>query len=464
MENDDNINMKYDTIIIGFGKCGKTIAPFLAKRGEKVAFIEESNEMYGGTCINVGCIPSKSLLKSSELSSVITQCIPDPAFVYKRGVEEKERVVAALRKANYDKLVGNPDITFYDGQAHFTADKEIEIEFKDGKKLTIDADKIIVDVGSTSVIPTIDGLLSKVNNPYIYFSNTLMDQKVLPRNLIIIGGGYIGLEFANTYSNFGSKVTVIGNDKHIMPREDQEVAEAVENDFKTRGINLINEARVLKIENNVVRYVDHKEIEHSIKGDAILIATGRRPNYDHLGLNNTSIKLNERGYVAVNEFLETNVSGVYFVGDCNGGPQFTYISLDDSRILKSHFLGENKYSLKDRKPFPYTVFLSPSLSRIGLSEKDALKEGHEIMVGKILVTSIPKAKILGESRGMLKVIVDKKTNLILGAHFYCPLSYELINLIKMAMDNKIPYTYLRDNIYTHPTMSECFNDLFAAVM
>jgi pyruvate/2-oxoglutarate dehydrogenase complex dihydrolipoamide dehydrogenase (E3) component len=455
--------MKVDTIIIGFGKCGKTIAPYLYKKGETVVLVEESPEMYGGTCINVGCIPTKSLLKSSELSLRLVQGIPDPAFYYRRGVEEKDRVVSQLRKANFEKLVLNTSVNLLNGKAHFIDKKKIIIKNNEGIEQEYEADKIIVDVGSRSVTPVIEGLYSDKPNPYIYYSNTIMNEKKLPKKLIIIGGGYIGLEYANIYSNFGSQVVVLSNEKRFMVREDVEVSSMIYEDLESQGIRYNVGVQINSVHDNVVNYTDKTGKEVTIVGDAILLATGRRPNFDGLNLAATGVKFNEFGNVEVNEYLESSVPGLYFVGDCNGGPQFTYISLDDSRILKSHFSGENTYTLKNRKKFPYTVFLSPALSRIGLLEKEATRQGYEVLVARLSVNSIPKARIIGNTRGFLKVVIDKKTNLILGASLYCELSYEMINLIKMAMDNNIPYTYLRDNIYTHPTMTEAFNDLFSNV-
>lgn len=453
--------MKYDTIVIGFGKCGKTIAPFLAKNGEKVALIEKDKSMYGGTCINVGCIPTKSLFKSSQIYLRMIKSLPDPAFYYKKAVEEKNNLVLSLRNASYEKLVYGSSVDFLEGSATFIDEHEIRLTRTNGEVEELEAGKIIVDVGSKDLIPPIKGLRNDhFVNSHVYYSDSISNLSVLPQRVVIIGSSYVGLEYANIFCNFGSDVTILSNETKFMPCEDAEVSSFVLDDFASRGIKWLKGTVIQNIDDDIVNFIDKKGNNKSIRADAILIATGRRPNIAGLGLENTNIKFNELGNVMVNEHLESSLKNVYFVGDCNGGPQFSLISLDDSRILKSHFSGDNSYTLNDRNSFPYTIYMTPSLSRIGLTEKEALRKKYEIMVATLLGSTILKAKVLGNPRGLLKAIIDKKTNLILGATLYCEESYEMINLIKMAMDNKIPYTYLRDNIYTHPTMSEALNDLF----
>jgi pyruvate/2-oxoglutarate dehydrogenase complex dihydrolipoamide dehydrogenase (E3) component len=289
-----------------------------------------------------------------------------------------------------------------------------------------------------------------------------MNLTVLPKTLTIIGGGYIGLEFANMFNLFGSKVTILQVEDSFIPREDRDIAAAIATDFEKRGIQIVYGVSVDSLDPDGTVHYKTKEGSASLPSEAILVATGRKPNIGSLHLEKAGVALTSRGAIAVDEHLESNVPGVFAMGDVNGGLQFTYISLDDFRIVKSYL--ENPSSarkLSERKNVAYSVFISPAFSRVGLSEADAKAKGIEYKLFTLPAGAIPKALVLGNTTGLLKALVDPKTNLILGAHLYCNESYELINLISLAMDYQIPYTALRDKIYTHPTMSEAFNDLFA---
>ncbi|QQK76652.1 FAD-dependent oxidoreductase [Salicibibacter cibarius] len=436
----------YDAIIIGFGKAGKTLAGDLAKRDWSVAMIEKVPSMYGGICINAACIPTKTL-DHDALNQIS----------YADAIERKDYVVEKLRTNNYNNLADNDHVTIYDSEARFKSDKEVEIEVN-GKKEALTAEHIFINTGSTSNIPPMEGDL---NSSKVYTSTTLIDRKELPEQLAIIGGGYIGLEYASIYQNFGAKVTVITPDDGLLPDEDRQIAEEIRKEMKQKEIRFHFNAKAEKItdENNdkVTLTLSNDE---TVSANAVLLATGRKPNVENLGLENTIVKLAEDGSVQVNDHLETTVNHIWALGDVKGGMQFTYVSLDDYRIVMDALFGNKKRSLKTRQNVPYSIFIDPPLSRVGLTAKEAEEKGYEIEEGKFPVASHPPAHVIDDLRGVFKVVIDKKTDKILGASLFGPESPELINLVKMAMDLEAPYTFLRDKMYNHPVMSESFNTLF----
>ena len=436
-------------IIIGFGKGGKTLAKFLAQKGEEVLVIEKSNKMYGGTCINIACLPSKRLI--IEAANGVS---------YVDAVNGKNEMTAQLREKNYHMLADEKTVTVLDGKAHFIADHEIEVELPNGKKAQYKGDRIFINTGAVPVILPIPGLKE---SKYILDSTQAMDEKKMPKNLTIIGAGYIGLEFASMFAKYGSKVTVLDHNKEFLAREDEDISNAVRKDMEDAGIKFELGADIEKITDETtdakVTYQINGKTK-TINADRILVATGRKPNTENLGLENTAIETTDRGAIKVDDFLRTTVDNVWAIGDVKGGLQFTYISLDDFRIIKDQLFGTGARMVSDRKVIPYSVFISPALSQVGLNEKQANKLGKEYKLFKLPVTAIPKAKVAKDNRGLFKALVDPETEKILGATLYGIESYELINMISLAMKAHLSYTVLRDQIYTHPTMSEAFNDLF----
>ncbi|MGJ0684777.1 FAD-dependent oxidoreductase [Lactobacillus johnsonii] len=436
-------------IIIGFGKGGKTLAKFLAQKGEEVLVIEKSNKMYGGTCINIACLPSKRL---------IIEAVNGVSYV--DAVNGKNEMTAQLREKNYHMLADEKTVTVLDGKAHFIADHEIEVELPNGKKAQYKGDRIFINTGAVPVMLPIPGLKE---SKYILDSTQAMDEKKMPKNLTIIGAGYIGLEFASMFAKYGSKVTVLDHNKEFLAREDEDISNAVRKDMEDAGIKFELGADIEKIidettDAKVTYQINGKT--KTINADRILVATGRKPNTENLCLENTAIETTDRGAIKVDDFLRTTVDNVWAIGDVKGGLQFTYISLDDFRIIKDQLFGTGARMVSDRKVIPYSVFISPALSQVGLNEKQANKLGKEYKLFKLPVTAIPKAKVAKDNRGLFKALVDPETEKILGATLYGIESYELINMISLAMKAHLSYTVLRDQIYTHPTMSEAFNDLF----
>ena len=451
---------KYDAVIIGFGKGGKTMAGALGAAGKKVALIEKSDRMYGGTCINVGCIPTKSLVYRAGRAAAKGGSFEEKAAAYKAAMEQKEDLTARLRGKNYQKLDSNPNITVIDGTASFQSPHVVEVE-KDGRTFQVEGEQIFINTGSSAFIPPIEGLKG---NPYVYTSEGLLNLTELPSRLVIIGGGYIGVEFSSIYASFGSKVTILQDRDIFLPREDEEIAGAVRESLESRGIRVMTGVKVKALEQaggKALVAVDNGKEVQKLEAEAVLVATGRRPNTAGLNLEAAGVEIGPRGGIVTDDSLTTTAPHIYAMGDVRGGLQFTYISLDDFRIVKSKVLGDGSYTLKERGAVPYSVFLIPPFSRVGLSEKEAVEKGYKVKVARLAAAAIPKAQVLEQPAGLLKAVIDEETGLILGAHLFCQESYEMINMIKLAMDAKVPYQVLRDTIYTHPTMSEAFNDLFA---
>jgi len=451
---------KYDAVIIGFGKGGKTMAGALGAAGKKVALIEKSDRMYGGTCINVGCIPTKSLVYRAGLAAAKGGSFEEKAAAYKAAMEQKEDLTTRLRGKNYQKLDSNPNITVIDGTASFQSPHVVEVE-KDGKTFQVEGEQIFINTGSSAFIPPIEGLKG---NPYVYTSEGLLNLTELPSRLVIIGGGYIGVEFSSIYASFGSKVTILQDGDIFLPREDEEIAGAVRESLESRGIRVMTGVKVKALEQaegKALVAVDNGKEVQKLEAEAVLVATGRRPNTAGLNLEAAGVEIGPRGGIVTDDSLTTTAPHIYAMGDVRGGLQFTYISLDDFRIVKSKVLGDGSYTLKERGAVPYSVFLIPPFSRVGLSEIEAVEKGYKVKVARLAAAAIPKAQVLEQPAGLLKAVIDEETGLILGAHLFCQESYEMINMVKLAMDAKVPYQVLRDTIYTHPTMSEAFNDLFA---
>lgn len=436
---------QFDLIIVGFGKGGKTLAKFASAQDRKVAVIEKSKKMYGGTCINIGCIPSKTLVHEGlEHGS------------FEQAFSRKTDVVNALNSKNYHNLADDDNIEVLDYTAKFKSNHELNLlNDQDEVVGTIGAEQIVINTGAKSMIPPIEGIDS---SQYLYDSEGIMNLKSQPNHLVIVGGGYIALEFAAMFANFGTEVTVLERGNDIMTKEDKDIVAEVKKDLADKNVNIVLNADTKKFEDT-----DKGTIVHTSNGeyaaDAVLIATGRKPNTD-LDLQNTDVKIGDYGEIIVNEYLQADASNVYALGDVKGGMQFTYISLDDFRIVKEQLFGEGKRSTENRGSVPYTVFIDPPLARVGLTGKEAKEQEYNIIESTIPVNSIPRHKINNDGRGLFKAVVNKDNEEILGASLYGLQSEEIINLIKLAIDQKLSYKVLKDNIYTHPTMVESFNDLF----
>ena len=476
----------FDVIIIGFGKGGKTLAAEFAKRGQKVAIIERSDKMYGGTCINIGCIPTKTLVHQAKMASALKDAtFEERSEFYRNAVSVKESVTSALRNKNYHNLADNPNVTVYTGIGSFVSADVVAVRTAT-EEMRLTSKQIIINTGAETVIPPIEGV---AGNPFVYTSTSIMELADLPRRLVIIGGGYIGLEFASMYASFGSQVTVLESYPELIAREDRDIAASVKETLEKKGIVFRMNAKVQSVnrveDKAIVTFADSQTNEvFVLEADAVLLATGRlfinslwkknglvrnssqgtfgSPEVTKdLNLEVAGVEVDVRGAIIVDEYLKTTNPNIRAVGDVKGGLQFTYISLDDYRIVREDLFGDKERRTGDRNPVSYSVFIDPPLSRIGLNEEEARRQNRDIIVKKLPVMAIPRAKTLGETDGLLKAIIDKNTGKILGCVLFAPDSGEVINTVAVAMKTGQDYTFLRDFIFTHPSMSEALNDLFS---
>lgn len=386
---------------------------------------------------------------------------PKQANLYKQAIGRKNRLTSFLRNNNYERLSKRPNVTVYTGEGSFVSANIIKVALPEGD-IELQGKEIFINTGSTPIIPAIDGIKESQK---VYTSTTLLDLNVLPQRLIIVGGGYIGLEFASMYAEFGSKVTLLEGGNRFMPRNDQDIANSVKEVLEKKGIEIHLNARAQSIHDTndgvTLTYSDVSDgTPYFVDGDAILIATGRKPMIEGLNLQAAGIGVDAHGAIVVNDQLRTTVPHVWAMGDVKGGPQFTYLSLDDFRIIRDQLFGDKKRDIGDRDPVPYAVFIDPPLAHIGLTEEEALKRGYSFKVSRLPATSVVRSRTLKQTDGMLKAIVNDHSGKIMGCTLFCAEAPEIINIVAMAMKTGQHYTFLRDFIFTHPSMSEGLNELF----
>ena len=453
---------RVDAAVIGFGKGGKTLASALAAAGKTVALVEKSPKMCGGTCINVACIPTKSLVHSAALSAAQGGTFSERAARYATAIDEKDRVTGLLRSKNYRKLADLPNVEVVDGAASFADATHLTVAKPDGTRETIEAAQAFINTGARPFVPPIPG----VDGPRVHVSETLLDVRTLPERLVIIGGGYIGMEFASMYANFGSQVTVVQNEDAFLPREDAEIAAAVLDSVEGRGIRVIRGAGVRRIDDEADQAVVTVEIsgaEERLPADAVLVATGRRPNVDGLNLEAAGAELTERGAVRTNEHLRTTAPNIWAMGDVTEPQQFTYVSYDDYRIVASDVLGDGTKTKGTRGAVPSCIFADPPLAHVGLTEQEARDQGFDVACAVMTADDLPKVPLLGKEALLMKGVVDSATGRVLGIHLYCSGAPEIVNLAKRFLDDGCTAADIRDAVFTHPTVTEELNNLFAKV-
>ncbi|MEU5641095.1 FAD-dependent oxidoreductase [Streptomyces milbemycinicus] len=457
-----NRSLHADVLVIGFGKGGKTVAATMGRLGKRVVLVERSARMYGGTCPNVGCVPTKALVHHSRKRR------PEdvPQEWYERSVGEVQALTKLFRGGNYDGLNSMDTVTVITGTAAFTDPHTVSVDSGDGR-VTITAETILINTGSQPIVLDIPGLRT---SQYTVTSTELIDTTILPGRLAIIGGGYLGLEFASIYGQFGSQVTVLEAAPKIFGLVDDDVAAVAEGILVDEGIEIITGASTTETRDGetsatVVYEADGRQ--HRLEADAVLAATGRAPATRDLNLEAAGVRTTQRGAVEVDEHLRSSQPHIFALGDVNGGPQFTYISLDDSRIVLDQLIGEGKRSTADRVAIPHTVFITPPLATVGITEAYARANGYRVKIASQPVADIvamPRAYIVEDTRGMMKFVLDAETDEILGAALLSVDAQELINTVSLAMRHGIRAAELRDAVYTHPTSTEAFNDVLATVV
>lgn len=458
----------YDDIILGGGKGGKSLALALAPLGRKVALIEK--QMIGGSCINVACIPTKTMVAASKM--LVSARASQPAG-FKIAVEEpnlqatlkrKRHVVESMVNNHWDLFTKTPNLDFHYGTGKFIGAKTIAVKLNDGESKTLQAERIFINTGSRPLIADYPGL---AESGYLT-STSIMELEQLPEHLAIIGGGYIGLEFAQIFRRLGSRVTILerGGADHFLPREEPEIAAAVKNILLEEGIELSFNSHIQAVsrskENDLTIEIKQDQQNITLKCSHILSATGRLPNTEDLGLDLAGVEIDKRGFIVVNEKLETSAADIYAIGDCKGPPFFTHLSWDDYRILKDNLL-HNAGRTTTGRLVPYTLFIDPELGRVGLSEAEARARGHKVLTAMIPAAKVPRALTEGDSRGILKAVVDEGSKQILGCSLLCHGGGEVIGAVQVAMLSGMPYTDLGNVIFSHPTMSEALNLLFAGL-
>jgi pyruvate/2-oxoglutarate dehydrogenase complex dihydrolipoamide dehydrogenase (E3) component len=459
-ENDNNL-----AIIIGAGQAGVPLATTLAKAGYRTAIVER--EHVGGTCVNEGCYPSKTMIASGRVAYLARRAADygvhtGPVTVNLAEVRQRKRaIVERLRSGSEQYLDATAGLDLMFGQAYFSGPQTLEVQLNSGGMRTIAAELIFINTGARPAMPVIEG----IDSVRTLNSTTIMELERLPEHLLILGGGYIGLEFAQLFRRFGSQVTIVQCGPQLLAREDDDVADAVAAILREDGVEVLFNTAAMRVGSNGSDSADLTVYTPGgariLRGSHLLVAAGRAPNTEYLRLEAAGVQVDARGFIAVNERLETNVPGVYALGDVNGGPAFTHIAYDDFRIIRANLLEGGNVSTAGRL-VPYTVFIDPQLGRVGLSEQAARAQGRSIRVAKLPMSRPARARALDEMRGFMKAIVDAETNQILGAAILGGDGGEVLAVLQMAMLGRLPYPVLREAVFAHPTLAESLNNLFMA--
>jgi pyruvate/2-oxoglutarate dehydrogenase complex dihydrolipoamide dehydrogenase (E3) component len=455
--------MTHDLLVIGSGQGGGPLAGTFAKAGRRVALIER--EHVGGTCINVGCTPTKTMVASARVAYLARRSedfgvnVGTVRVDLARVRERKQRVVERFRTGGADSLT-RAGVSLKYGSARFTGSHTIEVMDATGTRDTLSAPLILIDTGTRPSMPSLEGL---ERTPFLD-STSIMELTDVPEHLLVLGGGSIGVEFAQMFRRFGSRVTVLQRGAQLMAHEDEDVANEVAKILGADGIHIIVGATALRVtaEERGRLTLDYRAADgarETLSGSHLLVATGRVPNTEALGLAAASVDVDDRGFVKVNERLETTAPGVFALGDVTGEPQFTHVSYDDFRILRTNLLEGGSATTKGRV-IPYTIYIDPQLGRIGLTEREARKAGHDVRIARLEMAKVARATEVDETRGFMKAVVDAKTERVLGAAVLGIEGGEIASLIQVAMLGDLPYTALRDGMFAHPTLAEAMNNLF----
>ncbi len=458
---------KWDAVIIGTGQAGKPLAGALADAGWKTAILERAR--VGGTCILTGCTPTKTMVASARAAYLARRASDYGVHAGEVTVEmaavrrRKRDMVNAWSEANRRALEEHENVELLFGEASFRGPRLVEVRLLDGGTRLLEAPHIFVNAGARPRVPDVPGIESV---PYLD-STSIMELSEVPEHLLILGGGFVGLEFSQMFRRFGSAVTILEKAPRLAPREDDDVAEAVQEILEEDGIRFRFRGEAVSVGPGAdggvaLRFRIGKGPEQVMAGSHLLVAAGRVPNTEALNPAAAGLELDERGYIRTDDRLETSVPGIYALGDVNGGPPFTHISYDDFRIVRDRLLA-GKDASRSGRIAPYTLFIDPELGRVGLSEGQARAQGLDVRVARLPMSRVARAAERDEARGFMKAVVEAGSGRILGAAVLGVQGGELAAMIQVAMMGKLPYTALRDAVFTHPTLSESLNNLFAAL-
>jgi pyruvate/2-oxoglutarate dehydrogenase complex dihydrolipoamide dehydrogenase (E3) component len=448
---------RYDAIVLGSGQAGNPLSQKLADHGWSVALVEK--EHLGGTCINTGCTPTKTMIASAQVAHYARQAARwgvrtgEVSVDLPRVVARKDQVVLQWRSSLEQKAQERPRLHLFRGQGRFEGPHRVRV----GDDV-LESERIFIDTGGRPSIPRIDGL-----DQAGYLTNASMIQVTdLPEHLLVLGGGYVGLEFGQMFRRFGSHVTVVHATEQVLPHEDADVARELQQALEAEGIRFVLGARTTRVERDNGQVILQLEGKDIVRGSHLLVATGRRPNTDDLGLETTGVETTPKGFIRVNGRLETNVPGIWALGDVNGGPAFTHISYNDHQIVYANLIEGKDLTTTDRL-VPYAVFTDPQLGRVGLTEKEARATGRRLKVGKIPMAWVARAIERDETAGLMKLVVDAETDRMLGAAILSSEGGEVVQVIEFVMRAGAPYTLLKGAVFIHPTLAEGLWTLMEAV-
>jgi pyruvate/2-oxoglutarate dehydrogenase complex dihydrolipoamide dehydrogenase (E3) component len=452
---------RFDCIIIGSGQAANPLARALAEAGLRTALIEQKH--VGGTCINEGCTPTKTMVASARVAYLarrgkdygVNGC--SVSMDMRRVRQRKREIVDSFRNGSQKRLEQTKNLELIFGQASFTGPKEVQVALNVGGQRSLTAERIFINTGTRASLPLLAGIdsIKYLNNA------SIMELDTVPEHLLVLGGGYIGIEFGQMFRRFGSRVSIIQSGPRLLKLEDPDVAEEVANILQEDGIEMLLHTKAQKVcqSGNTIQL----EVSNSrtLSGSHLLVATGRIPNTDNLNLQSAGIET-ENGFIKVNSRLETNVPGVYALGDVKGGPAFTHISYDDFRVIRGNLL-EKKNLTTEHRMVPYVVFMDPQLGRIGMNETEAHADKRKFQVAKMPMSYVARALETDETRGFMKALIDTDSGEILGAAVLGIEGGEIMSIIEVAMMGKLAYTALRDGTFAHPTLAESLNNLFSSI-
>lgn len=453
---------QYDVVIVGSGQAGGPLAGAMAQAGRKTALIER--EHVGGTCINEGCTPTKTMIASGRVAYLARRGADygvdtDSITIDMQRVRQRKRDIVESFRGGSERRVHEAGVHLLTGEASFSGPKTLDVRMNDGSTQQISADLIFINTGARPSQPDLPG----IETVPVLNSTSIMELDEVPEHLLVLGGGYIGLEFGQLFRRLGAAVTIVQRGKQLLGREDDDVAEAVAQILHEDGVEVLLETSAASVaranDGQIALSVRSPSGERTLTGSHLLAAAGRTPNTDRLNLAAADIEIDKHGFIKVNERLETNVSGIYALGDVKGGPAFTHISYDDFRIARTNLL-ENGHATTTDRLVPYTVFIDPQLGRVGLSENEARAQGRKVRIAKMPMNYVARALEVDEPRGFMKAIVDGASDQILGFVVLGLEGGEIMSMVEIAMMGKLPYTALRDGIFAHPTLAESLNNLF----